>query len=149
MSTTDLSRWAEIVKPDLIISGDGDQVEPNPLDPCPACNAVPKDAPEGIHSEHTARKHGAVVGSAVWNFEHCWKCGYRPGINVAVSNDQMRVAFDRFKQMMAQEYDKLMQEEAKGIVPPDDSEKDALKQALAEAQEREAQLRAQLSPPEA
>jgi hypothetical protein len=147
MTTTDLSRWAELVKPE-VLGPDGETItDDNPLDPCPHCNAVPGDAPEGIHSEHTARKHHAVVGSAVWNFEHCWRCGYRPGINVAVSNEQMRVAFDRFKAMMAQEYDKLMQEKAKGITPPDTTEVDALRQQLIEAQDREVALRSQLSPP--
>lgn len=136
----------EIVRPDAIF-GPGEDIDDEvtgPLDPCPACSARPHESPEGIHDVHSVRKHpGAVVGDPKWNFDHCWKCGFRPGTNVAVSNAELRRQFLAFKRMMDEEMAKNA--EAKGIAPPaNDEELNTLKAQLEEARANEAALRAKL-----
>lgn len=102
-----LGAGKEFVKPDLILPGQ--LTQENPLDPCPACDSRPHDAPEGIHDVHSVRKHpGAEVGDPKWNFPHCWKCGYRPGVNNAVSQSELQRQFAMFKEWLKTEQDKVM-----------------------------------------
>jgi hypothetical protein len=143
MSTTPV----EVVRPDVIMPGEVRDTEHpfQALDPCPNCDAVPHDSPEGIHDVHSVRRFpGAEVGHPKWNFPHCWKCGFRPGTNTALSNGDLARQFEAFKAWMDQERAKLANE--RGIAPPaDNSEVDALKLALQQAQAREQALITQMN----
>lgn len=90
------STTPEHVIPDAIFQ-DGEKIVDH-LNPCPACGAMQEDAPEGIH-DHQSAKHspGAVVGEPRWNFEHCFKCGYRPGLNNVLSVQELNRQFTQFK----------------------------------------------------
>jgi hypothetical protein len=126
----------EVVTPDLILSPDADYVPASPLDPCEFCGTRPHDAPEGIHSTHSAHKNGAKAGDAVWNHPHCWRCGYRPGSNVAVSEVQFRRMYDRLLNEVRNNQPSLN--------PPSTAEAESLKLQLEEAKKESAELRAQL-----
>jgi hypothetical protein len=82
-----------LVRPDLVLTG-GESFEPDQpwqaLDPCPYCGSHQHDAPEGVNPDGTPR----------WNFPHCFKCGFRPGVNVAVDQAQMARAFAAFQKYM-------------------------------------------------
>lgn len=116
-----------------------------PLDPCPYCGARPHEAPEGVHDVHSAKKHpGASVGDPKWNFDHCWKCGYRPGTNVAVSDAAMRRAFEQFKQMYDEHLQGLNVADPRQVLsPPPTNPQDAA--ALNEARAEIAELQRQLA----
>src|SRR6185312_6471077 len=81
----------EVVTPDAISTSGGrtlDSHEPwTLLNPCPNCGARPHDAPESTHADGTPR----------WNFPHCWKCGHRPGTNMAFDVDAMKREFEEFR----------------------------------------------------
>lgn len=139
-----MSNIVDIAHPDLILPGTPEDDEVNgPLDPCPSCGSRPHEAPEGVHDVHSVKHHpGAAVDDAKWNFEHCWRCGFRPGHNVAISAGEMRRQFAAFKQWLESQ---LPSQSDRGIAPPaDNSEAEQLRAALAAAQEREAALRQQL-----
>jgi hypothetical protein len=108
----------EVVTPDLVIPAQPSVSGPDPLDPCPNCGAVPRDAPEGVYGPfHKEVKAGAkAVGDAIWEAEHCWLCGFRPGVNQAVSIEAMRRQFDAYKAWVNSELAK--EAEAKGLAPP-------------------------------
>ena len=91
--------FRDVAVPDAIFGPDGAVESENPdgLSPCPFCNARPEEAPEGVHSIHSALKNGSEAGKAVWNHPHCWRCGFRPGTNVAASEAVMRRQFSAFK----------------------------------------------------
>lgn len=122
-----MTRFENIARPDLIL-GPGESYSGNPLDPCPSCGSVPHDAPEGIHDAVSLRKYphiageaedgtkaeAKVSGSPKWDFLHCWKCGFRPGTNVAISQGALRGQFEAFKKFMADEYEKLLRERNSG-----------------------------------
>ncbi len=63
------------------------------LNPCPACGASPHDSPHGVMSS----------GDPHWQFEHCWKCGYRPGVNNVVSQSELTRQFQAFQAYVAQQ----------------------------------------------
>lgn len=140
----------EIVYPDMVFSPTGDATKAHPLDPCPGCGSFRADAPEGVHSVHSAKKNHAEVGDPVWNHPHCWKCGYRPGTNVAVSEGVMANMFSQFKAQYESHVQKLIADQMKnqqpsGLAPPNnDAEIEELKAKLKAAQESEAAVRAQL-----
>lgn len=128
----------DIATPDLVIGPDGGETkEYDPLNPCEYCGAHRHEAPEGIHSVHSAHKNGAAPGDPVWNHPHCWRCGFRPGSNVAVSETQ-------FRRM----YDKLLAEvraNQPSLNPPNNSaEADALRVQLEQAKAESAELRSRL-----
>ena len=137
----------ERVTPDAIF-GPGSDLDDEevggPLDPCPSCSARPHESPEGIHDVHSVKKYpGTSPGDPKWNFDHCWKCGFRPGTNVAMSNAELRRQFLAFKRMMDDELAK--QADAKGIAPPaNDEEMNNLKAELEAARQRESELRSRL-----
>ncbi len=99
------------VKPDLVIGPNGDVPQRRAfesLSPCPFCDAMADESPEGIHDVHTIRKfRGANVGDPKWDFPHCWRCGYRPGINQAVSAKEMQRQFTAFQDWVASEQGKV------------------------------------------
>lgn len=142
----------DVAVPDLVIHPNGEEVSTgNPLDPCPACESRPNDAPEGVHDTHSINKLKSThdlqnlpkPGDAKWSFEHCWKCGFRPGTNVAVSTTAMKLAFDKFKEMYAEDFARLAHHQ--GMAPPEsDAEKEDLRQRLAAAEAQNTELRQQL-----
>lgn len=130
---------------DLVNAAVADTGSSDPLDPCPFCGHRPHEAPEGVHDVHTVRHHpGANVGDPKWNFAHCWKCGYRPGTNVAVSDAAMRRAFDQFKQMYSEHLQGLASADPRqALTPPPTNPADV--QALSEARQQIADLQRQLA----
>jgi len=105
----------DIAYPDLVLSP-GDEVVNNPggLDPCPACDSRPHEAPEGVHDFHSAAKHpGANAGDPKWNFPHCWKCGFRPGTNVAVSQARLASEFAAFARWRDEQIERVFNENPK------------------------------------
>lgn len=120
---------------DAVFGPDGtEQANDNPLDPCPVCDARPEDSPEGVHDQTSARKHGVAFDTAKWVFDHCWRCGHRPGTNVnRKSVAQMRSEFERFMSSYQDEFSKLS--EARGIAAPsNENEVNELKRQIAELQ---------------
>lgn len=90
------NRDAQAIRPDAVIGPDNQVSTDDPawkaLDPCPVCGYRPHDAPEGTH----------FSGDPHYVFEHCWKCGYRPALNNAVSRDEMQRQFERFQEFIRQ-----------------------------------------------
>jgi hypothetical protein len=130
----------QVAYPDAIFTPSGrvDVENDNGLDPCPFCNSVPEDAPESVHSIHSARKNGSEAGKAVWNHPHCWKCGYRPGTNMATSEAQLRREFAAWKEWQNRQSEET-QRPALTQAQADD-----LKAQLEAANQREAELRSRL-----
>lgn len=115
-----------------------------PLDPCPSCNSRPHDAPEGIHDVHSIRSHpGAQVGDPKWYFGHCWKCGFRPGTNQAVSDVAMRRAFETFKSQYLTHLNEVAASDPRQALSPPPADPDVLRELndlraqLAEIQAKE------------
>jgi hypothetical protein len=99
-------------------------------------------APEGVYlPHHTVVKTGLkAVGDAIWEAEHCWKCGFRPGVNQAVSLDAMKRQFDAYKAWVN---DQLSAESTqKGLGPPDPSEVQVLKAQIEQMKKDMADLKA-------
>jgi hypothetical protein len=103
------------VKPDIVIAPNGESTSTTTvatwmaLDPCPFCDSSPHDSPEGIHDIYSSRKlDGVEPGDPKWNFEHCWKCGYRPGINQATGAKEMQRQFAAFQDWLNAEQGKIM-----------------------------------------
>lgn len=107
---------------DAVFGPDGrEQANDNPLDPCPVCDASPVDSPEGTHDHVSARKHGVVYDTAKWVYDHCWRCGFRPGTNVnRKSLAQMRAEFERFMSGYQDEFAKIS--DARGIAAPNNAD---------------------------
>lgn len=78
----------ELVMPDAVFAPNGDMTTQGPLDPCPTCGSRPQESPEGVNSKDEPN----------WTFPHCWKCGYRPGTNVAFNLGEMQRQFNAFKE---------------------------------------------------
>jgi hypothetical protein len=101
------------IKPDLVMNPGQQSNRPvarafESLDPCPFCDASPHDSPEGIHDVHTVRKYGGTsVGDPKWDYPHCWRCGYRPGINEAMSQKEMQRQFTAFQEWVSSEQGKV------------------------------------------
>ena len=134
----------DLAVPDLVLSPSGEEVDTdnNPLDPCPSCGQRPHDAPEGVHDAHSAHKWGSKIGEPRWNYEHCWKCGFRPGVNQAVSLSELRKQFEAFKAFQHAN----SRETQTGALSADEANE--LKAALAESRKQEAALRAALGNPQ-
>lgn len=104
----------DAVKPDMVIPPNGQTMAtPKPiwsaLDPCPLCDATPHDSPEGIYDIHTSRTvDGVEPGDPKWVYEHCWRCGYRPGVNQATGAREMQRQFQAFQDWLAGEQGKIM-----------------------------------------
>jgi hypothetical protein len=102
------------VKPDIVIAPNGDSTKTTvsawmALDPCPFCDSSPHDSPEGIHDIYSSRKlDGVEPGDPKWDFPHCWKCGYRPGINQATGAKEMQRQFAAFQDWLNGEQGKIM-----------------------------------------
>jgi hypothetical protein len=119
--------------------------DPTGLNPCPHCDSYQADAPEGIHDVHSARKYpGAKSGDPKWNFSHCFKCGFRPGTNVAVSQRVMTRQFEAFQSWLADQQQKAFEGQSSMHPPANEAEVNALKDQLAQGQAREAELRSRL-----
>lgn len=134
----------EKVAPDQVILGSGSDVPSDPFaDGCPMCGSLRHQAPEGVHDVHTVAKHpGLSVGDAKWQAEHCWKCGFRPGVNVAVSQAALHDAYERLK---AQIMDELAKTNQRGLEPPQSvSEIEQLKADLEKSKQDNIDLIAQL-----
>lgn len=134
----------ESVVPDQVIMGDGSTVSTDPFaDGCPMCGSIRHDAPEGVHDVHSVRKHpGNSVGDPRWDHEHCWKCGFRPGVNVAVSQAALHDAYERLKAQIMEELSKTNQ---RGLNPPESvSEVEALKAQLEKSKQDNLDLIEQL-----
>lgn len=125
----------QVAYPDAVFTPTGEVVTDDPLDPCPFCNSSPHDAPEGVHSIHSARKNGSEPGKPVWNHPHCWKCGYRPGVNQAVSEAQLRRQFAAYKAWIDEQ---SVETRVAGALSP--AEADDLKTRLAAAETKLASL---------
>ena len=110
----------DLVRPDAIYNREGEEF--NALDPCPACDSRPHDAPEGVRSD----------GKPHWSFEHCWKCGYRPGTNVAVSQSQMRKQWEDFQAFLQEKTQQDFSHPT--LQAPADSQVEELRAQLAAAQ---------------
>ena len=80
----------EYVVPDLVQTKT-ESAPYDPLNPCPNCGNRQHSAPEGVK----------VDGTPHWDAEHCFKCGYRPGVNQAVSAEEMARQFAAFKAYIA------------------------------------------------
>jgi hypothetical protein len=100
--------------------------------PCPACGYTPAQAPEGTDGQ----------GNPFWNFQHCFKCGFRSGVNTAVDQAALAKAFDAFKAYVAEN----IPGDALGIKAASENEIATLQAQLAQSQAVQAQLRAQLGP---
>lgn len=73
---------------------------------CAACGASADQAPEGVYGYHRpvpvnvknadgSKKYKA--GDPIWEAQHCFKCGYRPGTNSAVFDEiKARQAFEKW-----------------------------------------------------
>lgn len=96
------------------------------LSPCPKCGSAAHDSPYGTDK----------FGDPHWVYEHCWKCGHRPGVNVAVSQDELARQFAAFQQFIA---DSTPQHHT--LEAPDPNEVDALKNQMAEMQAELARYR--------
>jgi hypothetical protein len=121
-----MASLTEIVIPE-IISPSGPT--PDPLAPCPLCNSYRAHGPE----------------KTAWIHDHCWKCGFRPGTNQAISTSEMRRQYELFKQMMAEENSRLIATDPRNtLVAPsaDPNEIALLKAQLAAMQADMADLRA-------
>lgn len=123
----------QLVAPDAIFQGGNAFMaasgQEDALDPCLHCSALRADAPEGVDRN----------GNPVWVFDHCWRCGFRPGINQTVSPAYMRQQFEVFQQMMNEALEKARESDPRNtLVAPAPEETEVLKQQIA-------QLRAQLS----
>lgn len=116
----------DLVVPDAILSGGTNlDVATEPwqmLDPCPVCGYHQHDSPQGVNPDGTPRH----------NFPHCFKCGFRPGINQAVDAQRMADAFEQFKKFVAD--NNLYQHPT--LNPPSTEEADALRAQLAAANQR-------------
>lgn len=80
------------------------------LDPCPHCGSTPHEAPEGVKAD----------GKPHWTFPHCWRCGFRPGVNQATDMAQLQHQFEEFKRYQKETLTGLQREGAVGLVPPSD-----------------------------
>lgn len=113
------------LKPDAILTGGANTDEPENdwehLDPCPSCDARPHDSPMGVN----------VKGEPHHVFPHCWKCGYRPGVNSAISSKELRRQFDLFQQML-----KDNAPTGRGIDPPAQDEVAELRRQMKEMQDQ-------------
>lgn len=79
-----------LIRPDLVLTSGGGLPIGDALNPCPSCGSFQSEAPEGVHADGTPR----------WVFQHCFKCGFRPGTNIAVDQAQMARAFAAFQKYM-------------------------------------------------
>ena len=78
------------------------EVEPwQLLAPCPSCGSMPHDAPEGVKQD----------GSPHWTFHHCFRCGHRPGTNVAVDVAKMQAQFQAFLKWQEHEIKPMLYQE--------------------------------------
>jgi len=110
------------VRPDAILTGTGPEVKPSDaLNPCPFCGHFQHQAPEGVDN----------TGAPQWQNEHCFKCGFRPGTNVAVDQARMQQAFQAFQKYVA---DNNLFNHPSLQPPADQTEADALRAQLAEVQ---------------
>ena len=66
------------------------------LQECPLCGAFADEAPEGVYGYHrpvpvnVKNPDGTKKyknGDPIWEAQHCFKCGYRPGTNSAVFDE--------------------------------------------------------------
>jgi hypothetical protein len=73
---------------------------PGQTDPCPLCGSLAVEAPEGLHGVHPNKLlAGRNYGDPVWEFQHCFKCGYRNDTDpTAANNAQM---FRQFQAWLA------------------------------------------------
>lgn len=128
MSTFNLPAQREAIQPDAVYSpGQTSDAAPSEkhweaLNPCPLCGAVQHDAPEGIN----------LQGDPHWNFPHCHKCGFRPGMNTAVDQATMQAQFRQFQEWMQSQTQQDLQHPT--LQPPDPNEVEALKAQIAEMQ---------------
>lgn len=113
---------------------------PGQAEPCPVCGALATEAPEGVYGVHVKMDSSHNVGDAVWENQHCFKCGFRSG-NDAVLDRQK--AFQEFLSW----YDRKTADDANhpsfttGTAtqippPPPDDEMAKLREALASAEAR-------------
>ena len=76
------------------------------LQECPLCGAFADEAPEGVYGYHrpvpvnVKNPDGTKKyknGDPIWEAQHCFKCGYRPGTNSAVFDEvKARQAFNKW-----------------------------------------------------
>lgn len=76
------------------------------LQECPLCGAFADEAPEGVYGYHRPVPVNAKnpdgtkkykYGDPIWEAQHCFKCGYRPGTNSAVFDEvKARQAFNKW-----------------------------------------------------
>lgn len=62
---------------------------PGQKEKCPVCGSMATQAPEGIHGYHVPVDETHNHGDAVWQNEHCFKCGYRSGASSVVKQAEM------------------------------------------------------------
>ena len=136
----------DVVTPDLILGPDDEELgDATGLNPCPSCDSYQADAPEGVHDFASARKHpGSKAGDARWNFPHCFKCGYRPGTNTAISQKVMSREFAAFQAWREGQIQNSLSNQPGFTPPADDSEAQDLRDQLTRAKANEAELRARL-----
>lgn len=125
---TDLSTYPITPASSPTVTTDSPDVTVKPwelLSPCPSCGAMSHDSPHGTDK----------FGDPHWIYEHCWKCGFRPGTNVAISQSELTKQFAAFKQWLLDQTGKDAEHPTLNAPQPD-----AIAEMQAQMQEMQAEL---------
>lgn len=136
---TDVVTPSAVIQGGKVVSGpdaeDPRKDYPGQGDPCRMCGAVAEHAPEGLYGIHrrlSPRDEIHKFGDPVWEFSHCWKCGYRNEQDPTAANQAQM--FRQFQAWLQENMKDSQNHPTASIEQANPDEVAQLRAALAEVQ---------------